>query len=126
MNDFTQLRGRRVLVVEDNFLIAGAVCDALEAIGAVSLGPIGQVDEALRFLAASRGGIDFAVLDVDLHGEKSYPIADALVARGLPFVFTTGYSADAVDAAYRDYPRCNKPFNERDLFAALLAARCIA
>jgi hypothetical protein len=60
------------------------------------------------------------VLDVNLRGEMSYPIADMLVAHGVRFVFSTGYSAEALDHAYRAYPRCEKPFNHQALVDALI------
>ncbi|WP_205880241.1 response regulator [Lichenicoccus roseus] len=113
------LSGRRVLVVEDDFLIAEALCASLEFAGAVVVGPLGSVSDAIRLLRQDDPAIDIAVLDVDLHGEKSYAVADVLAERGVPFLFTTGYNVDAVDVAYRDYPRCEKPLSERALFAAL-------
>nr|WP_321984616.1 response regulator [uncultured Lichenicoccus sp.] len=113
------LEGLRILVVEDDYMIADALCGSLEAAGALIIGPLGSVQDAVGFLGQENAAIDIAVLDVDLHGEKSYAIADVLAGRGVPFVFTTGYNVDAVDAAYRDYPRCEKPLSERALFAAL-------
>jgi hypothetical protein len=59
------------------------------------------------------------VLDVHVHGQASYPVADALIEFGVHFVFTTGYDVDALDAKYRAYPRCEKPVEEQALFAAL-------
>jgi hypothetical protein len=62
-----------------------------------------------------------AVLDVNMHGRKTYPVADALAARGIRFVFTTGYGSDALDPPYRGYPRCDKPLDRMALLAALTA-----
>jgi DNA-binding NtrC family response regulator len=115
------LCGRRVLVVEDDYLIAEALVETLEIAGAVVLGPIGWAAEALAAVQDKNANFDAVLLDIDLHGEKSYAIADALAVRGMPFVLTTGYDANAIDRAYRQYPRCEKPLSERALLAALTA-----
>ncbi|HEX4160289.1 MAG TPA: response regulator [Rhizomicrobium sp.] len=113
------LRGRRVLVIEDEYLIAQVLVDLLEEAGAQVIGPIGGVDEALTFVADTSHHFDGAVIDLNLHGRKSYPVADALAARSIKFVFATGYGADAVDGPYRCYPRCEKPFNQTTLVGLL-------
>jgi CheY-like chemotaxis protein len=113
------LTGRRILVVEDDYLVAQALCAVLEDAGATVVGPIGWLDEALDFVTTQGDRFDAAVLDVNLHGEKSYPIADRLRALNIHFVFTTGYGADALDATYQQYPRCEKPFSEQALLHAL-------
>jgi hypothetical protein len=77
------------------------------------------VHEALAFVEGNITSIDGAVLDVNLHGEKSYPIADALASYQIKFVFATGYGVDFVDGAYRRFPRCEKPINPRTLVVAL-------
>lgn len=115
------LRGRRVLLVEDDFLIGEALSDLLTEAGADVLGPVGWAGEALALVERGDGPIHVAVLDVDLHGQRSYPVADALMARGIPFVFTTGYNGKAVDPAYRDHPRHEKPVSGRVLLANLAA-----
>ncbi len=123
MDDRDALRDRRILIVEDNYLVAQVLIDMLEYTGAVVLGPVGDLDEALALAKDGSSNIDCAVLDVDLHGRASYPIADALTERGVHFVFTTGYDASALDKKYRDHPRCSKPFEERAILAAL--AQCV-
>ncbi|APA87371.1 response regulator [Paraburkholderia sprentiae WSM5005] len=119
MGQGTELRGRRILVVEDDFSVAQALCGLIEEAGAKVVGPIGWFDQALTYVKANQDEFDGAVLDVDLHGEKSYAIADWLAERGVRFVFTTGYGADALDPAYAGYPRCEKPFDPRLLFKTL-------
>ena len=119
MEEGSELRGRRILVVEDDFLVAQVVVDILEEAGAVVIGPIGWVEEALAFIAGNDAAFDGAVLDVNLHGATSYPIADALAAINVRFVFTTGYGTGALNAAYGGYPRCQKPFSQSALLAAL-------
>jgi CheY-like chemotaxis protein len=113
------LAGRRILVVEDDFIVAQALSGLLTEAGATIVGPFGWVDEALTFVREHHDRFDSAVLDVDLHGEKSYPVADALRNLNVRFVFTTGYGADALDAEYRECPRCEKPFGPQMLFRAL-------
>ena len=116
------LQGRRILVIDDDYLIAMVVVDFLEEAGAEILGPIGQADEAIAFIRANGTAIDGAVLDVNLHGAKSYHVADALAEQEIGFIFATGYGADAVDGNYRKYPRCEKPFNGDSLVATLAKA----
>ncbi len=116
-----KLQNRRVLVVEDDFLIGDALTEVLESQGAVVIGPIGWTVEALAVVQERAPRFDIAVLDVDLHGERSYPIADALLSRGIPFVFTTGYNADAVEPAYRAHARYEKPLSGSALVAGLAA-----
>ena len=65
------------------------------------------------------GGIDVAVLDVNLNGQLSYPVADALAARGIPFVFSTGYGKDRLPDGYRSFPVLQKPFHVDELGDAL-------
>lgn len=115
-----KLANLRILIVEDDFLVAQAVCAFLEDAGAVVAGPLGWLDEALEFVEREAASLDGAVLDVNLHGENSYAIADALASRNVRFVFVTGYGAEALDPAYRHYPRCEKPFDARKLLQALL------
>jgi DNA-binding NtrC family response regulator len=125
MSEQSSLQGRTVLIIEDDYLVALVVTAVLEDAGAKVLGPVGSVDEALSFIETEHGVFDAAIVDVNLHGTKSYPIADALVARGKSFVFATGYGEDALDAAYKHFPRCEKPFNAERLVAALAAAEPI-
>lgn len=116
------LAGRRILVVEDEFLVAEYLGEILRSAGAEVLGPVGRVSEALEFLREEPGRLDAVVLDVNLHGQSSFPIADELIRRGVRFVFTTGYDGGAIETAYRAYPRCEKPFREDALLAALAPA----
>ena len=88
----------------------------------VVAGPIGRLEEALDYVNSESSALDGAVLDVMLHGQTSYPIADRLLANGVRFVFVTGYSERALDAAYRDYPRCQKPFEPETILTTLTAA----
>jgi CheY-like chemotaxis protein len=117
--DQATLQGRRILVVEDDYLVAQIIVELLEDAGAEVVGPLGWIDEALAFIESHHSALDGAVLDINLHGHKSYPVANALVANNLTFVFATGYGAGALDADYQRFPRCEKPFNQQALVAAL-------
>jgi CheY-like chemotaxis protein len=112
------LKGRRVLIVEDEYFVADDIARALEKLGAVVVGPLASRDEALA-LFASQTPIDVAVLGINLRGEAIYPLADALRRRGVPFVFTTGYAEASVPEAYRSIQRWEKPFDADKLVEAL-------
>jgi DNA-binding LytR/AlgR family response regulator len=116
------LQGRRILVVEDDYLVALALIGILEQAGAWVLGPIGTLDEAIVVVENDGKSFDVAILDIDLHGRKSYPVADALAARAVKVVFTTGYDASVIEGKYRQYPRCEKPCNADALVAAVAVA----
>ncbi|WP_354266740.1 response regulator [Bradyrhizobium sp. I1.7.5] len=104
------LRGRHLLIVEDEYMIAAELARALQDRGANVIGPAGSVEDALQLLEAERQ-IDGAVLDINLGGERAYPVADALRARAVPFVFATGYDAWVIPETYASVPRMEKPVN---------------
>jgi len=112
-------RGLRILVAEDEYLVADDLRRELEAAGADVLGPVPTVASALALLAVS-DAVDGAILDVNLGGETVVPVAEALSARHVRFVFATGYDAWAMPAAYGDAPRCEKPVDLKSLAEALL------
>jgi DNA-binding response OmpR family regulator len=114
------LAGRRVLVVEDEYLIASEMRRWLQAAGSEVLGPVPSVDRALDLIEEHRP--DVAVLDVNLGaGDDAYPIADRLGALGVPYLFATGDVRLADTSIYRDRPRLEKPFLARELVRALSA-----
>jgi CheY-like chemotaxis protein len=113
----TALEGIRVLVVEDEFLVATLIEDMLTSAGCVVSGPIARVPEALD--AVDRGGFDAAVLDVNIAGDRIDPVADALSRRNVPFVFVTGYSTGVLPGEYAARPRLCKPFKIADLLGML-------
>ena len=115
---------KRVLLVEDDGLVAMLVEDMLDELGFACIGNPGSVSEALAALSA--GGFDVAILDVNLNGERVFPVADALVDDGVPFVFATGYGAADIPEAYRRWPVAAKPFRLDDLEAALNAALALS
>jgi CheY-like chemotaxis protein len=111
------ISAKRVLVVEDEYLVAMDVSAWLEAAGAQVVGPASNVNAALEVL--ERTELDCAILDVNLRGEMAYPIADALAARGIPFVFTTGYGARTMPARFAGVKRCEKPTTPEAISRAL-------
>jgi DNA-binding LytR/AlgR family response regulator len=114
------LQGRRLLIVEDEYLIAADLAGTLVNGGAEVIGPVGSVADALALISADAP--DGAVLDINLGEERAYSIADELRQRGVPFVFATGYDAWVIPEAYRDIPRCEKPV-DTSVLARLLTRR---
>ena len=112
------LRGRRILVVEDEYFLADELGGALRRAGAALLGPVASVPNALRLLA-DEPAPDAASLDVNLGGADVYPLADALVARSVPFVFSTGYDRAAIPGRYAHIRRLEKPVEAATVLAAL-------
>jgi DNA-binding response OmpR family regulator len=117
------LSGWRVLLAEDEFLIAEDLASALSAAGATVIGPAYTVARALS-LIQSGDALDGAVLDVNLKGEAVFPVADALFSRGISFVFTTGYDRQYLKGQYEGIVRLEKPIDSAKLVAVLLQAKC--
>jgi len=113
------LSGRRVLIVEDEMLIAFTLSDMVAGLGCTSQ-VAGRVAQAL--LLATTQTFDVAVLDVNLAGESGYAVADALALRGVPFVIATGYGPEGIEAPYRHHPLLSKPYLPRQVEMALLNA----
>ena len=107
----------RVLVVEDEYLIRMLLEDMLGDLGYAVAAAVGTIAEARE--QATNGAFSAAVLDVNLDGQEIYPVADILAARGLPFVFVTGYGEYSLPEPYRDRPALQKPFQAEQLAAAL-------
>ena len=111
------LTGLKILLVEDEAMIAMLVEDMLTDSGATVVGPAGGVRAALDAISTQQ--IDGALLDVNLGGEQSFEVADALASRNIPFVFVTGYGGAGVRERYPDAPTLQKPFVTSDLERAL-------
>ena len=101
--------GRRILLAEDEWLIAEEMRLNLEKAGATVVGPVASVGAALSLIESDQ--IDIAFLDVSLRGQKVFPVAEVLAARGIPVLFTTGYGEMDLPAQWRSAPRCEKPVN---------------
>ena len=98
----------RILVVEDELMIRMLLEDMLGELGYTVAAEAARIEEALD--AAKNADFDIAILDVNLNGQPISPVADALVARGMPFVFATGYGERGLPEPYRDRPTLKKPF----------------
>jgi AmiR/NasT family two-component response regulator len=121
-SDVTRIRSRerpfRVLVVEDEFLIALEIEQMVAGLGWVVIGPVPTVARAL--MAIDREEPDFAILDVNLGSERSTPVAEVLSARGVPFAVATGYNdRQLLEQAFRNVPRLGKPLEHHLLVSAL-------
>ncbi|HSY89114.1 MAG TPA: response regulator [Verrucomicrobiae bacterium] len=108
---------RRVLVVEDETLVAMMLEEMLQELNCSVLGPAGDLAEAMGF--AEKGEFDLALLDVSLRRTPSFPVAEILQKRGIPFAFMTGYGVQDFPPAYQQLPRLSKPFDLPDLQRAL-------
>jgi CheY-like chemotaxis protein len=117
MTDTAQLQGLRVLVVEDEMMVSMLIEDMLSDLGCVVVGPAARLDEAIDLVG--QGGIDCAVLDVNLGGQPIFPLADLLREKGRPFAFATGYGDAGLREVDRGSPVLQKPFREGDLARVL-------
>jgi CheY-like chemotaxis protein len=110
---------KRVLLVEDETLVAMMMGEMLIDLGYAVVGPMNDKESALA--AAQQGGVDCAILDLNLDGFASYPIADELAARAIPFLFLTGYDKEAIDRRYASVPLLQKPVDEQSLRQSIAA-----
>ena len=109
------LEGLRVLVVEDDMLIALHIEGTLHNLGCVVIGPVGKLEAAIT--AAAGEAIDLAILNINIRGGHVYPVAERLRERGIPFVLVSGYGDWALPEAFRNQPRLTKPFSVWELEA---------
>ena len=119
MTAFVALEGLRVLVVEDDMLIAACIEEALHGVGCVVVGPVSKLEAALEL--ANEETLDAAILDINIRGGHVYPVAERLRARGIPFALASGYGDWALPEAFRNQPRLTKPFTEQELLAQMLS-----
>ncbi|HTY69761.1 MAG TPA: response regulator [Alphaproteobacteria bacterium] len=116
------LSGRRILVVEDDLMIAMLIDDVLKEAGCDVVGPLPRLAPALQ--AASSERLDGALLDINLAGELVSPVADRLIERGVPFLFLTGYGWHMLPERFHTRPLVTKPCRQDILLSAL--ARAVA
>jgi two-component SAPR family response regulator len=115
------LQGARVLVLEDETLVSMMVEDMLMDLGCEIVGPFARLDQAMAFVDGG-GEIDLALLDVNLGGERSFPLAEKLSGLNIPFVFTTGYDESGMPDSWRGRPSLRKPFMMHEMAAVLRSA----
>jgi CheY-like chemotaxis protein len=120
----TALNDRRVLVVEDESLVAMLLETMLEDMGCTPVGPASTVDEGLKLASEER--LDAALLDVNVAGTPVFAVAEALEARGIPLVFSTGYGEGGLPEHWRGRPTVQKPFTEAVIRDALMKAMGVA
>ncbi len=111
------LSNLRILIVEDEYYLAADLADALRRQGVEVLGPVGTLAEAARMVERER--FDCAVLDMNLHGDMAFPIADRLDQAGVPFIIATGYNSASLPERFSGIPRVEKPFNPDEVAAAI-------
>lgn len=115
----SDLQGLRVLVLEDEALVSMMLEGMLEDIGCAIVGPFLHLDAAMAHVQSHTNGIDAALIDINVGGQRSLPLADLLHAHGVPFAFCTGYDAGGVAEPYRDAPRLAKPYVLDDVASML-------
>jgi DNA-binding response OmpR family regulator len=111
------LERRRILIVEDDYLIASLLTEVMESAGWQVVGPVGHLTDAVA--TAAKEEIDVAVLDVNLGGETVFPVADVLDTRKVPFLFLTGYGTETLERRFCERPRLGKPFKTAELIGVV-------
>ena len=119
MSASPDLAGRRILVVEDDMLIAVFIEEVLHELGCIVVGPASKLDQALRL--ANDEVFDAAILDVTIRGGQAFPVAESLRSRGIPFVFASGYGDWALPASLQGQNRLTKPFTIEELQTTMQA-----
>lgn len=114
------LEGVRVLIIEDDSLVAMSVEDMLNDLGCSVVGNAGNLTQAFEKVGA--GGFDFALLDINLRGKEVFPVAEVLSEQGIPFAFASGYGRAGLPDEYRTRPVVSKPFQMEELSAVLSTA----
>ena len=119
------LTGRRVLIVEDESLVAMLLETILEDMECIPVGPASNIDDG-EVLARDTADLDAALLDVNVAGRQVFPVAEILKARGVPFVFSTGYGEGGLPEEWRGQATIQKPFTEAAIRDALMKAMGVA
>ena len=118
----TALTGLRLLIVEDEAMVAMMVEDMLADLGCVVVDVAGTLSRGLALVADTELALDGAILDVNLGGDKVYPVAEVLTARRIPFIFATGYGIAGIAESFSHVPALAKPYESRALERMLTTA----
>lgn len=119
IEEATDLNGKRIVVVEDDYLLANDICRELRELGATVLGPAPTPFYATQLIG--RRKIDAAVLDVRLHGTTVFDVADLLKSQGVPILFATAYDRKALPARFREASLLEKPLDRKKLVSEIVA-----
>ena len=111
------LRGRRILVIEDSPVVAPFTVDVLDELGCDAVGPAPNMAAAREFIDA--GEFDGALVDINIRGERAFPLCEMLAAKKKPFVLTSGYADWAMPEKWDDRPRLQKPYTIEQVEEAL-------
>ena len=117
MSPSVDFKGRRVLIVEDEVMVAMLIEDMLTDLGCVVAGSATTLEDAMRL--ATDAEFDCALVDINLQGQPIFPLVDLLRAKGMPFAFATGYGDEELRGVDRETPILRKPFREDDLARVL-------
>lgn len=115
------LNGRRILVVEDEYVLALDLCELLAREGATIVGPVGCLQDALAMIESDHR-VDIGVLDIKLHSDLVYPVAARLRQLGVPYLFVTGYGENHIDPAHQAVPHLHKPVRLSSILEAIRRA----
>ena len=116
-NAAQRLRGRCVLIVEDEYFLADDLARGFTEEGINIVGPVSSLAQAMALVQEK--SIDMAVLDIALDGDEVYDVVDALTERDVPVLFVTGYDREAIPSRYANVPLCQKPAGADEVIAAL-------
>jgi CheY-like chemotaxis protein len=114
------LKGHRILIVEDNFVMALDLSLMVEGLGGAVIGPVGRLEEGIAL--AQSNELDGAILDVNLDGSNTFFLADGLVAADVPVIFATGYDIKMLPERFANIPKLSKPFSVRTVEKAFREA----
>jgi DNA-binding response OmpR family regulator len=122
LEEHQQLLDTRVLIVEDEYLIMDELKRIVEAAGGIVVGAHGNLDDDVF----ERSAISSDIIDINIRGKMSYPLADVLRERGVPFIFATGYDFDGIPEKFALVSRIQKPFDAQELVNVLADTRAKA